>query len=93
MMKDFGIELDDAPDPLASTGGTMSDVGVNFEGLDWITCNGRSVIQFVVDDAETARRVLEEPGTDAKIDLRYPPENNMFIFGVDKIARARQSLG
>ena len=59
-MKDFRIEVDDAPDLLASIGGIMGDAGVNIEGLSLITYNGRSVIHFVVEDAETARRVLEE---------------------------------
>lgn len=59
-MKDFRIEVDDAPDLLGSIGGIMGDAGVNIEGLSLITHNGRSVIHFVVEDAETARRVLEE---------------------------------
>ena len=61
-MTDFRIELDDAPDLLASIGGVMGDAGVNIEGLSLLTCNGRSVIHFAVEDAETAMRVLEESG-------------------------------
>ena len=69
-MKDICMGLDDAPARLASTGGTMGVAGVDYKGLSWITYNGRSVIQFVVDDAETARRVLEEPGNAVKTVFR-----------------------
>jgi hypothetical protein len=61
-MKDIRIELDDAPNLLALIGGIMGDARVNIEGLSLITYNGRSVIHFAVEDAETAMQVLEESG-------------------------------
>ena len=69
-MKDIFMGLDDAPDLLASIGGSMGDASVIFKGRNGITYNGRSVIQFLVEDAEAARRVLEEPGNAVKTVFR-----------------------
>ena len=61
-MKDFCIEQDDAPEILALIGEILGGAGVNIEGLSLTTHEGRSVIHFVVEDAETARRILEDSG-------------------------------
>jgi len=58
-MRDFCVEPGDAPDTLALIGEVLGGAGVNIEGLCVVTHEGRAVIHFVVEDAVTARRVLE----------------------------------
>jgi hypothetical protein len=61
-MRDFCVEQGDSPDTLALIGEILGAAGVNIEGLCLITYEGRGVIHFVVEDAATARRVLEHSG-------------------------------
>jgi len=61
-MKDFCVEQDDSPESLALIGEILGGAEVNIEGLCLISFEGRSVIHFVVEDAATARRALEESG-------------------------------
>jgi hypothetical protein len=56
-MKDFCIEQDETNVNLALIGEVLGAAGVNIEGLCLITCEGRSVIHFVVEDAEIAKRL------------------------------------
>ena len=60
-MRDFCVEQGDSPDTLALIGEILGAAGVNIEGLCLITYVGRGVIHFV-EDAATARRVLEHSG-------------------------------
>ncbi len=66
-MKDFCVEQDDSPENLALIGEILGSAGVNIEGLCLATSEGRSVIHFVVEDAETARCVLEQLGVSRPI--------------------------
>ena len=59
-MIDICIEQDDSSENLALIGEILGAAGVNIEGLCLTTCNERSVIHFVVNDAATAKHVLEE---------------------------------
>ena len=61
-MKDICIEQDDSTNNLALIGEILGAAGVNIEGLCLTTCNGRSAIHFVVNDAATAKHVLEDSG-------------------------------
>jgi hypothetical protein len=61
-MKDFCLEQDDSPENLALIGEILGAAGVNIEGLCLTKCEGRNVIHFLVEDAVTARRVLEDSG-------------------------------
>jgi len=61
-MKDFCVELDDSSENLALIGEILGAAGVNIEGLCLTRCNERNVIHFVVEDAVTARRVIENSG-------------------------------
>jgi hypothetical protein len=61
-MKDLCVEQDDSPENLALIGEILGAAGVNIEGLCLATSEGRSVIHFAIEDAETARRVLEHSG-------------------------------
>lgn len=77
-MRDFCIEQDDAPDSLAFIGEILGDAGVNIEGLCLTACDGLHVIHFVVEDAMTARLVLEK----ARIKIR--DESEVFILYKDE---------
>ncbi|UCG06472.1 MAG: hypothetical protein JSV83_21625 [Desulfobacterales bacterium] len=61
-MKDFCVEQYDNPENPALIGELLGAAGVNIEGLCLTTCEELSVIHFVVEDAVTARRVLENSG-------------------------------
>jgi hypothetical protein len=76
-MRDFCVEHD-GPDSLACIGEILGDAGVNIEGLCLITCDGLQVIHFVVEDAVTARFVLEKGG------LRIKDESEVFILHKDE---------
>lgn len=62
MIKDFCLEHYDNPEKLSLIGEVLGAAGVNIEGLCLITCEELSVIHFAVEDAVTARRVLENSG-------------------------------
>lgn len=61
-MKDFCIELDDSSEKLALIGEILGTAGVNIEGFCLNSLNGRQVIHFIVEDADTTGRVLEDSG-------------------------------
>ena len=61
-MRDICIEQDDSSENLALIGEILGAAGVNIEGLCLTTCNGRSVIHFVVNDAAAAKHILEDSG-------------------------------
>jgi hypothetical protein len=63
-MIDFCVEQDDSIENPALIGEILGSAGVNIEGLCLTTSNGRSIIHFVVEDAATAKRALEESGVD-----------------------------
>jgi len=61
-MKDFCVEQNNNPENPALIGEMLGAACVNIEGLCLTTCEERTVIHFVVEDAVTARRVLENSG-------------------------------
>ena len=61
-MRDFCVEQGDTPDTIALIGEILGAAAVNIEGLCLVTHEGRGLIHFVVEDAVTARRVLEHSG-------------------------------
>jgi hypothetical protein len=77
-MRDFCVEHDGASDCLAYIGEILGDAGVNIEGLCLITCDGFQLIHFVVEDAVTARLVLEKGG------LIIRGESEVFILHKDE---------
>lgn len=72
-MRDFCVEDDGISDSLAYIGEVLGEAGMNIEGLCLITCDGLQIIHFVVEDAVTARLVLEKAG------LRIKGESEVFI--------------
>lgn len=61
-MMDICVELDRAHGNPALIGEVLGAAGVNIEGLCLVTRDELSVIHFVVEDAASARRALEEAG-------------------------------
>ena len=61
-MRDFCVEHNDCPGPVARIGEILGAAGVNIEGLCLFAHDGRGIIHFAVEDAVTTRRVLEDSG-------------------------------
>jgi hypothetical protein len=77
-MRDFCIEHDDTSDSIAPIGEVLGAAGVNIEGLCFVRSNGRSVVHFAVEDAMTARRVLEHSG------IRIKEVSEVYVLYKDK---------
>lgn len=61
-MMDFRVDQGGTPGTLARIGEVLGAAGVNIEGLCLVTSGGRGIIHFAVEDATTARCVLESAG-------------------------------
>ena len=59
MSADLTITLRNQPGELARLGETLSDAGINIEGLCATTAGGEGEVHLLVADAGAARRVLE----------------------------------
>jgi hypothetical protein len=78
VMKDFCLEQNTNSEIPALIGEMLGTAGVNIEGLCLITCEELTLIHFAVEDAVTARRVLENAG----IKIRRVSE--VFVLSKDK---------
>lgn len=65
-MKDFCIEQHTGFDLLVKIGEILGKAGVNITGLCVTTVKDQGVIHFVVEDADTTKRVLENSGIKIK---------------------------
>ena len=61
-MKNLTIMLEDAPGSLAAVAEAMGRAAVNIEGICSFVEEGTAVAHICVDDAQGARRALEEAG-------------------------------
>jgi hypothetical protein len=61
-MKDITIQLQNSPGALADMGERLGMAGVSLEGGGTFTVNGSAIAHFLVEDAEKAKKVLEEYG-------------------------------
>ena len=77
-MKDVCIEQKNNPEYPALIGEILGAAGVNIEGLCLTTCEERSVIHFVVEDAAIARHVLEHAG------IRVVGVSEVFVLNKDQ---------
>ena len=77
-MRDFCIEHDDTSDFIAPIGEVLGAAGVNIEGLCFVRSEGRNVVHFAVEDATTARRVLEHAG------IRIKEISEVYVLYKDK---------
>jgi len=59
-MTEFVVRMENRPGRLASLTEALAAYGVNIEALAAYGHNGEGTIRLIVDDAATARRVLEE---------------------------------
>lgn len=77
-MKDFCIEQNDSTENLALIGEILGNAGVNIYGLSLITHEGRSIIHFMVEDTEMAKRVLEN------LKIRIKDVSDVFVLKKDE---------
>ena len=77
-MKDFCIEQTTNMEGPALIGERLGAAGVNIEGLCLTTCEELTVIHFAVEDAVTARRVLENSG------IKIRGMSEVFVLSKDK---------
>ena len=77
-MKDICIELDDSSENLALIGEILGSVDVNIEGLCLTSCKERHIIHFMVEDVDTAKRVLEDSG------IRIMDVSEVFVLHKDE---------
>lgn len=61
-MKEFSVTLANKPGQLAALAGRLADAGVNIESLAAIGADGESLVRFMPDDEDVARRVLSGAG-------------------------------
>jgi len=61
-MKDLSIALDHRPGALSEMGSAFGRAGVSVEGGGAWVVNGRGAAHFLVEDAEAARRALQDAG-------------------------------
>lgn len=62
MAKNLTVILKNRPGTLADLGEVLGEAGINIEGLCGIPCEGRGVIQILVEDGDNARQVLKGAG-------------------------------
>jgi hypothetical protein len=61
-VKEFSVTLANKPGQLAVLAGRLADAGVNIESLAAIGADGESLVRFMPDDEDVARRVLNGAG-------------------------------
>ena len=62
MSKDLTVVLEDRPGTLAELGEALGKAGVNIDGFCGLPCEGKGIIHILLEDAKSARKVLEEAG-------------------------------
>ncbi|MFW9856525.1 MAG: amino acid-binding ACT domain-containing protein [Candidatus Thorarchaeota archaeon] len=65
-MRDLTVILQNKPGTLADMGEALGRANINMEGLCGFPCEGEGVIHIVVEDAASARNVLEEAGFEVR---------------------------
>jgi len=61
-MKEFSVTLTNQPGQLATLARRLSNAGAHIESLAAIAEDGKSLVRFMPDDADVARRVLRDAG-------------------------------
>ncbi len=77
-MKDICLELNGSSENPALVGELLGAVGVNIEGLCFMTGDGLTVIHCVVEDAATAKKALVRAG------IRIREISDVFVLNKDK---------
>jgi hypothetical protein len=60
--KEFTIHLEDRPGTLARVCRTLADYNVNIVAFQAARAEGSGLVRFVVDNASTARKALDNEG-------------------------------
>ena len=60
--RDLKVVLADRPGTLADLGETLGSAGINIDGVCGFACEGKGIIHVLLEDATSARKVLEEAG-------------------------------
>ena len=66
MATDLTIVLENRPGTLAQLGETLGQAGVNIEGGCGFPCGGEGMIHLLVEDADAAKRSLQEAGIEVR---------------------------
>lgn len=61
-MTEFVVRLENRPGSLARIAELLADAGINIEALAAWGLDGEGVVRLIVDDADRARRTLDEAG-------------------------------
>jgi hypothetical protein len=61
-VKDLTVIMEDQPGKLADLGEATGKAGINIEGLCAMVGDGKGFIHILVEDAEAARKALEDAG-------------------------------
>ncbi|MBT7092283.1 MAG: amino acid-binding ACT domain-containing protein [Bacteroidetes bacterium] len=77
-MKDICLELKNNPEKLALVGEILGAASINIEGLCFTANDDLAVVHCVVEDAVTARRVLEDEG------IKVKDVTDVFILSKDR---------
>jgi hypothetical protein len=64
MPKDLTVIMEDRPGKLADLGEATGKAGVNIDGLCAMVGDGKGFIHILVQDADAARKALEDAGID-----------------------------
>lgn len=62
MAKNLTVILENRPGTLADVGDVLGDAGINIDGVCGFPCEGKGVIQILVEDGDGARQVLKGAG-------------------------------
>lgn len=61
-MRDLAIHLENRPGALAEMGEALGKAGVSIEGGGAFVVDGKGIAHFLFEDADAARKALEEKG-------------------------------
>ena len=66
MAKDLTVILEDRPGTAADLGEALGNAGINIEGLCGFPVEGKGIVHVLVEDADAARKVLEDAGLEVR---------------------------
>ena len=62
MTRDLKVVLADQPGTFAEIGETLGSAGINIDGICGMAYEGKGIIHVLLEDATSARKVLEKAG-------------------------------
>ncbi|MFW9777926.1 MAG: amino acid-binding protein [Candidatus Heimdallarchaeota archaeon] len=65
-MRDLTVILQNKPGTLADLGEALGKANINMEGICGFPCEGEGVLHILVDDATSAKSVLEKAGFEVR---------------------------